>query len=220
MCKRAIDARRLRQAGRRAGRDARAHRRGAHQDRQARLLTLKAAWMMDTVGNKVAQTEIAMIKVVAPNMACQVIDWAMQVHGGGGVSRRLPPGLRLRARAHAALRRRPGRGAPQRDRQAGARRADHASPRRWPKSGTSDACARHATLPAAVPVPGGRRRGGRRDHRGQGRLGAGRRYAHHRRQGREAAPRPAGRDRCAGAQAAVRRRVAQVPGRDLPAASR
>lgn len=56
----------------------------------ARLLTLKAAWMMDRAGNKAARTEIAMIKVVAPNMACQVIDWAMQVHGGGGVSGAFP----------------------------------------------------------------------------------------------------------------------------------
>ena len=52
---------------------------------QARLLTLNAAWKMDVAGNKVAKQEIAMIKVVAPNMACQVIDWAMQVHGGAGV---------------------------------------------------------------------------------------------------------------------------------------
>ncbi len=51
----------------------------------ARLLTLKAAWLMDIAGNKVAKNEIAMIKVVAPNMACQVIDWAIQVHGGGGM---------------------------------------------------------------------------------------------------------------------------------------
>ncbi len=56
----------------------------------ARLLTLKAAWLMDVAGNKVAKNEIAMIKVVAPTMACQVIDWAIQVHGGGGMSDDFP----------------------------------------------------------------------------------------------------------------------------------
>ena len=56
----------------------------------SRLLTLNAAYMMDTVGNKAARAEIAMIKVLAPNAAQQVIDWAIQAHGGGGVCQDFP----------------------------------------------------------------------------------------------------------------------------------
>lgn len=59
---------------------------------QARLLTLNAAYMMDKAGNKEARKEIAMIKVAAPQMACNVIDRAIQVHGGGGVSQQFPLG--------------------------------------------------------------------------------------------------------------------------------
>src|SRR6478672_4170158 len=55
-----------------------------------RLLTLKAAWLMDTVGNKLARTEISAIKVAAPNVALRVIDRAIQVHGGGGVTEDFP----------------------------------------------------------------------------------------------------------------------------------
>ena len=57
---------------------------------QARLLVLKAAHMMDTVGNKVARKEISMIKVVVPNMTSKVVDRAIQVHGGAGVSQDFP----------------------------------------------------------------------------------------------------------------------------------
>jgi acyl-CoA dehydrogenase len=53
-------------------------------------MVLKAAHMMDTVGNKVAKAEIAMIKVIVPNMTLQVLDWAIQAHGAGGVSDDFP----------------------------------------------------------------------------------------------------------------------------------
>jgi len=62
---------------------------GAHLE-MARLLTLKAAWLMDTVGNKHARMEISAIKIAAPEVALRVVDRAIQVHGGAGVSDDFP----------------------------------------------------------------------------------------------------------------------------------
>ncbi|MFQ5478484.1 MAG: acyl-CoA dehydrogenase family protein [Candidatus Binatia bacterium] len=99
MCKRAIEreafGRKLAEMG-----VTRAHIAECRMEiEQARLLTLRAAWMMDTVGNKAARSEIAQIKVVAPRMALDVVDRAIQVHGGAGVSNDF-----ILARAFANLR--------------------------------------------------------------------------------------------------------------------
>ena len=98
-----------------------------------RLLTLKTAWLMDTVGNKHARTEIAAIKVAAPEIALRIIDRAIQVHGGGGRLRRLPARADVGAHPDAAPRRRARRG-PQDDDRAG--RAPQAQRRLSRLSGT------------------------------------------------------------------------------------
>ncbi len=116
----------------------------------ARLLTLKAAWLMDTVGNRHARIEISAIKVAAPNVALKVLDRAIQVHGGGGVSDDFAPRLDVRAPAHAAPRRRARRGAQALDRAARAR-AVHAA-RAVTASPTSASLARSGARGRRTPL--------------------------------------------------------------------
>ncbi len=78
---------------------------------QARLLTMNAAHMMDTVGNKAARGELAMVKVVVPRMTLRVLDRAIQAHGAAGVSDDFPLAACLGARPHDAAGRRTGRSA-------------------------------------------------------------------------------------------------------------
>ena len=91
---------------------------------QLRLLVLKAAWLMDTVGNKAAHTEIQAIKIATPSTVEWILDKAIQVHGAGGLSQDFPLAALVRGHPHAAFRRRPGRGAQER---AGPRRAQAAA---------------------------------------------------------------------------------------------
>ena len=78
---------------------------------QLRLLVLKTAWLMDTVGNRGAHTEIQAIKIATPKVVQEILDRAIQVHGAGGLSQDFPLAASYAAHPHAALRRRPRRGA-------------------------------------------------------------------------------------------------------------
>ena len=104
---------------------------------QARLLTLYAAWKMDTAGKRAARQEISMIKVVAANVVMDVLDRAIQVHGALGITDDTPLAAMWRFSAHAAHRRRPRRGPQDGDRppragDARAKAAEAGAPRREP----------------------------------------------------------------------------------------
>jgi alkylation response protein AidB-like acyl-CoA dehydrogenase len=79
---------------------------------QLRLLVLKTAWLMDTVGNKGAHTEIQAIKIATPRTVVDIIDKAIQLHGAGGCQPGLPPRRTVGRRPHPETGRRPGRGPP------------------------------------------------------------------------------------------------------------
>ncbi len=97
---------------------------------QARLLTMYAAWKIDELGALAALTEISAIKVVAPNVLQQVVDEAIQIHGGRRRLLRRPAHGALRQRARAAHRRRAGRGPSRRHRAHGAREVRRPAPGR------------------------------------------------------------------------------------------
>ena len=78
---------------------------------QLRLLVLKTAWLMDTVGNRGAHTEIQAIKIATPQTVQWILDKAIQVHGAGGLSQDFPLAVGVRRDPHAAVRRRTRRGA-------------------------------------------------------------------------------------------------------------
>ena len=125
---------------------------------QARWLVLNAAYMMDTVGNRAAKKEIAMIKVAAPTMALQVIDWAIQMHGGGGVSDDFPLAAAYAGGAHLAICRRSRRSASRADRKAGIVRVTGPRPRMsdrhfkfWPAHSARTICRRRPPICSTTP---------------------------------------------------------------------
>ena len=137
MCRRARGARGVRPETRRARRQSRHYRRSAHDIEMARLLCLKAAWTMDTQGVRAAAPLISQIKVIAPRVALEVIDQAVQMHGGGGRQPGFPAGAYVDPCAHPAPRRRARRRASARHRQERAE-ALHSNERAMSEAGFPD----------------------------------------------------------------------------------